>query len=119
MAEKVVVKLNKNQQAAIKKAVGTVCDSLEFDREDLIHMLMYMPAPVFVDFDEGQLASIKRAVPNSKCNFAVMDGKDLCGVLRYMPPPNSVLKYMPPPKGVVKYMPPPIIVKYMPPAVKK
>ena len=97
--------------------MGSTCEKLEFNKEDLINRLLYMPGPVMIDFDDEQRQALQKAIPGKKCNFAVMDANDLCGVLRYMPP--GVLKYMPPRTGTVKYMPPPIIVKYMPPAAKK
>ncbi len=119
MAEKIVLKLNKNQLDGIKKAFGGVCDTIEIDKDQLTHVLLYMPAPVLMDFDDNQQQLLNRAVPNKKCNYIVIDGNQLCNVLRYMPPRGGVVKYMPPPKGVVKYMPPPIVVKYMAPLAKK
>ena len=106
MAEKIVLPLNKNQQATIKKMLGSVCDTIEIEREELTNVLKYIPAPVMIDFDEKQQQLLKKFIPGKQCNFAFIDGNDLCRVLRYMPPP------------VVKYMPPPVVVKYMPPAAK-
>ena len=117
MAEKIVVPLNKNQQATIKKLLGGACDTLEFDREELTNVLKYMPAPVMIDLDEKQQQVLRKYGQSRQCNFAILDGSDLCRVLRYMPPP--VVKYMPPPGGVVKYMPPPVVVRYMPPPAKR
>jgi hypothetical protein len=119
MAEKISIQLNKGQQAAIKKAMGSSCEKLEFNKEDLVNRLLYMPAPVMIDFDDQQKQALQKAFPGKKCNYAILDGNELCNVLRYMPPPNGTVKYMPPRPGLVKYMPPPIIVKYMPPAAKK
>jgi hypothetical protein len=118
MAEKISIQLNKGQQAAIKKAMGNTCEKLEFNKEDLINRLLYMPGPFMIDFDDQQAQVLQKAFPGKKCNYAIIDGNDLCNVLRYMPPPGT-LKYMPPRPGLVKYMPPPVIVKYMPPAAKK
>lgn len=120
MAEKIVLKLNKNQLTGLKKNLGGTCDTIEIDREQLTHVLLYMPAPVLMDFDDKQQEVLNKAVPGKKCNYIIIDGNHLCNVLRYMPPHGGVVKYMPPPKGgMLKYMPPPIVVKYMPPALKK
>jgi hypothetical protein len=99
--------------------LGAACDSLEFDLEQLTGVVKYIPSPVMIDFDEQQMKIIKKAIPNKKCNFAILDGSELCNALRYMPPPGGVVKYMPPPNGVLKYMPPPVVVRYMPPPIKK
>lgn len=119
MATKISIPLNKNQQLKLRKVMGGSCRTIEIDKEDLINVLKYIPAPVLIDFDEEQQKILRKALPANKCNIGIIDGKELCNVLRYMPPATGVVRYMPPPGGSVKYMPPPIIVKYMPPAARR
>jgi hypothetical protein len=87
MAERITIHLNPLQKVKIRRKLGRVCDTIEVDSGDLINMIKYQGPEICIDFDEEQEKLVKKAFPDKNCDFALIDKKDLGGIMKYMPPP--------------------------------